>query len=292
MTIVGLELDGEAREILRRSLRVVDLLAHHLAEALHVRRARPLERCDVSCDAHGLHGAQRLARLGEEVPHDERRVAHHVVEHAAALQVSLPEPGHVRARMLLRGAREERPARRRSTARPQQLAARFHMRRKELVLEVARLQPDTLHEPRDLLCLGDVPRERLLAGDALERALAGLDRVDDLLDVLDARLIRAAEPERVDARVGDHRGDALVRLRLADLEIPCQTRRARGVLRVWAPDAEYVGVADALPGLDVEAGVETGTNEADAETGGGHGHRNSRRVGRWPALAPSTDFIA
>src|SRR2546422_3236255 len=44
--------------------------------------------------------------LGEQVAHDERRVAHHVVQDAAALEVAAPEPGLVGARVLLRGARE------------------------------------------------------------------------------------------------------------------------------------------------------------------------------------------
>ncbi len=43
-----------------------------------------------------------------------------------------------------------------------------------------------------------------------------------------------------------------------------------GVLLVGAPDAEDVGVADALPGLHVKAGVESAADESDAETTLGH----------------------
>ena len=48
---------------------------------------------------------------------------------------------------------------------------------------------------------GDRARKRLLAGDAAQRAAAALEGVDDLLHVLDAFVVRTAEPERVDGRV-------------------------------------------------------------------------------------------
>jgi putative SOS response-associated peptidase YedK len=52
----------------------------------------------------------------------------------------------------------------------------------------------------------------------------------------------------------------------AHIERPRELRRRGGVLGVRGPDAEHVRVADPLPGLDVEAGVEAGPDEADAET--------------------------
>ena len=71
------------------------------------------------------------------MPNDERRVAHHVVQHAAALQLAAPEPGHVRPAVLLRRAGEIRTAGRRRAARPEQLATRFDLRREHLILEIA-----------------------------------------------------------------------------------------------------------------------------------------------------------
>src|SRR5580698_2093106 len=97
-------------------------------------------------DAHGLHGAQRLARFGEQVPHDERRVAEHVIEHAAALQYTVPEPGRMRTAVLLRGASEIRPARGRHAARPQQLLPRLDVRREKLVLEIPGRNANALRE--------------------------------------------------------------------------------------------------------------------------------------------------
>ena len=88
----------------------------------------------------GLHRGERRAGLREKMPDDERRVTHHVVEHAAALQLAAPEPRHVRTAVLLRGAREIRPARRRRAARPEQLAPRFDLRREDLILEIAVLR--------------------------------------------------------------------------------------------------------------------------------------------------------
>ena len=176
-------------------------------------------------DARRPHARRRRAGLGEQMPHDERRVAHHVVEHAAALQRALPEPRHVRAAVLLGGAREIGTTRRRRAARPEQLAPRLDLRREQLVLEISVRDPGSLHQLGDALRLGHVSRQRLLARDALERSLPALDRVHDLLDVLDARLIRPRQPDRVDRRIGDHVGDRRVRLRVADVE------RARAVPR-------------------------------------------------------------
>ena len=104
-----LELDHDAREVLRRRAPVVRA-PHLLRQLLRVRRPRPLERRDVPGDPLRLHRRQRLARLGQQVPHHERRVAHHVVEHAATLQPAAPEPRRVRPAVLLGGAREVRPA--------------------------------------------------------------------------------------------------------------------------------------------------------------------------------------
>ena len=80
------------------------------------------------------------------MPNDERRVAHHVVEHAAALQLAAPEPRHVRTAVLLGRAREIRTAGRRRAARPEQRRARLDLRREDLVLEIAVREPDALHE--------------------------------------------------------------------------------------------------------------------------------------------------
>src|SRR5690348_3086051 len=97
------------------------------------------------------------------------RVAHHVVENAAALKIAAPEPRHVRTAVLLSRASEVGPASRRGAARPEQRAASFDLRREDLVLEITLLDPNTLDELGHSLRLGDVSRERFFARDARER---------------------------------------------------------------------------------------------------------------------------
>src|SRR5262245_33063380 len=118
-------------------------------------------------------------------------MAHHVVEHAAALQLALPEPGRVRTAVLLGGAREVGAPSELRAARPQEIASGFDLRRKQLILEIAVRQADLVHELEDPLCLVDIARERLLTGDSLELPFAALERAHHLFDVLDARVVWA-----------------------------------------------------------------------------------------------------
>jgi hypothetical protein len=98
-----------------------------------------------------------------------------------------------------------------------------------------------------------------------ERTLAALDGRDDLLDVLDAGVIRSGQPDRVDRLVRDHVGDRRIGPRRADVELPRVRGRALRVLLVRAPDAENVRVPDAAPSLNVKAGIETTSDESDTE---------------------------
>src|SRR6266446_823561 len=69
--VVGLELDHDAREILRWGLGVVHVLPHLLLQALGVRRTAPLEAGDVSGDAGRAHGSARRVGRSQQVPHDQ-----------------------------------------------------------------------------------------------------------------------------------------------------------------------------------------------------------------------------
>src|SRR5204863_9132777 len=100
----------------------------------------PFEPRAQRCDARRLYSGERVARLREQVANDERGVAHHVVQHAAALELAAPEPRHMRPAVFLGGAREIRPSSCRGATRPCERASRFHVRREQLVLEVAMLQ--------------------------------------------------------------------------------------------------------------------------------------------------------
>ncbi len=213
-----------------------------------------------------LHAAQRLTRRGEQVSNDERGVAHHVVQHAAALHLSAPEPRHVRTAVFLRRAREVRPTSGGGSSRPGEIASRFDVRSEELVLEVSVLQASVLHQLRDVPGLGDVARQRLLAGNSLQLAFAALNRGDDFLDVFDARVIRPGEPDGVDGCITDHVGDRRVGPGVADVEITRELRGTLGVLAVRAPDAKHLGVAHRPKPLHVKFCVEATADEPDAET--------------------------
>ncbi len=198
-------------------------------------------------DARRPHRRERRAGLREQMPDDERRVAHHVVEHAAALQLAAPEPRHVRPAVLLGRAREIRTSRRRRAARPEQLAPRFDLRREDLVLEIAVRESRRASRARATRFASATFRasgfsQAMPASVPFPLSIA----CDDLLDVLDARVIRPGEPDRVDRRIGDHVGDRRVRLsRRRRRASRASSRGRRGVLLVRAPDAEDVGVAHA-----------------------------------------------
>src|SRR6185312_16897702 len=150
-----------------------------------------------------------------------------------------------------------RTARGGGAAGPDELLSRLDVRREQLVLEVAGRYADALHELDQLLRFRHSPPERLLTRDSLQLALSALHRGDDLLHVGKARLIGPAEPDRFDGGVGHHLANGLVRLRVADADIPRELRRRRGIRWVRAPHAEHIGVTHAAPALDVEARVES-----------------------------------
>ncbi len=154
----------------------------------------------------GPERVARLARAGEQVADDFHRMAHHVVEHAAALQLALPEPGHVRPAVLLGGAGQIRAPGERGAAGPDQMPPVLHLRREQLVLQISGVEPHALHERVHLLRFGHVAGQRLLAGEPPQRSARPRSIVlDDLLDVLDAGVVGAAQPEGVDFGIGHHR---------------------------------------------------------------------------------------
>src|SRR5947207_11709902 len=148
--------------------------------------------------------------------HDLDRMTHHVVETSPALKRPLPEPRHVRPAVLLGGARQIGSSSERSAASPNQFAPARDVWREKLILEITGVQADTASEIRDFFCFGNVAPERFLAGETAQRSRAALNRRDYLLDVGDACLVRAADPERVDRRIGNHVANRLVGSCFAD----------------------------------------------------------------------------
>jgi len=134
-------------------------------------------------------------------------MAHHIVEHAAALQRAAPEPRHVRTAVLFGGAGKIRPAGCRSAARPQQCMAGLYLRCKDLVLEVPECNAGGFERSSDLRGFGDGTCEWLLARDSAQCARAALERMHDLFEVLDARMVWTGDPERIDRRIRNHIAD-------------------------------------------------------------------------------------
>jgi hypothetical protein len=198
------------------------------------------------------------------------RVAHHVVENAAALQPALPEPGHVRPAVLLGGTGQVGAAGRGGAAGPDEHAAMLHLRAEELVFEVAVPEPRLPGERGHLLRFLDGAGEWLFAGKPQEFTAAAEHGVGDFLDVGHSRLVGPAEPDGVDGRVGHHFGNGAVGACLPHVELPGIRRGVLSVGAIGAPDAEHVGIAYSLPALHVKAGVESAADESDAEATLGH----------------------
>ena len=215
-------------------MRVVDLVAHRLAQPLRVLGTRPLQARDLARDLHRAHARERLARPREQVPHEQRRVAHHVVEHTAALQIALPEPRRVRPAVLLGRAREIRTTRRRGAARPEERASRLDVRREELILEIARA---SVRRARRARARASLRRRCAPSGFShampSERALPRLDRARR--SPRRSRCARDSDRRSRSRRcgIGDHLRDRRrTRLARADVEIARERRDALGALRV------------------------------------------------------------
>ena len=127
-------------------------------------------------DALRGQAVARLAGFGQQEARRLDRVAHHVVQHPAALQFALPEPGVVRAGVFLGGARQVRAAGCPGAALPGQFAAANHGGAEHLVLEVAVQDADLAHEFDHPKRFARVAGERLLAGDADQAAVGRRQR--------------------------------------------------------------------------------------------------------------------
>src|SRR5580693_114217 len=98
---------------------------------------------------------------------DKDRVAHHIVEYTAALEIAHPKPRFVRATMFLRGACQVGPARRGSAAGPQNISPSIDRGRENLVFHVGVWNLCLHHESEKLFRFLHVACERLLTGDSL-----------------------------------------------------------------------------------------------------------------------------
>src|SRR2546427_9943398 len=109
------------------------------------------------------------------MPNQHHRVAHHVIQDAAALQVAAPEPRLVRTTMFLGGPRQVRPAGEGNTSSPDDLASRRNRWREELIFEISVAEAYRFNQLEEPLRVSDISGERLLAGCAVGRPSLALD---------------------------------------------------------------------------------------------------------------------
>src|SRR5213594_2737591 len=134
-------------------------------------------------------------------------MAHHVVQHAAALQCAPPEPWLVWSTVFLGRSSQVWATRKRHTSVPDDVTSDGNRGGKELILEVAMADPNAAHQFQDTIRFSDISRERLLTRQTVERSAALLDRADDLLNIFHARVIGTAEPYRLNSGIRHHFGD-------------------------------------------------------------------------------------
>ena len=193
-------------------------------------------------------------------------MTHQIMQSSAALLVCAPEPRRMGPAMFFCGASEIRSAGRRGPAAPQQFASGMKVRREHLVLEVAMHQADSLDQLGHAFCFGESSCKGFFASDPPQGSLAALERLDDLFDVLDPRMIRAGQPDRIDGRIRHHVANGRVGPRFADVEAARERCRRSGMLRIGAANAADFSVTDGAKGLHVKARVEPASYEAHTET--------------------------
>ena len=76
-------------------------------------------------------------------------------------------------------------------------------------------------------------------------------------------MIRAAEPDCVDAGIRNHVPDRSVEFGFADFQGMHKIRRVRRIVRVRTPDASDIGVANAHESLQVKTGVEAAADDSN-----------------------------
>src|SRR5258705_2670273 len=198
-------------------------------------------------------------------------MTHHVGEHTPTLPFALPEPGLVRAGMLLRRAGQIGPPALGYGAPPDDVLAAHHCGREQLVLQIAVQQACILDKRQHFARLGERAGERLFAGDRAQRR-AGRRQTMDLAHNVEVGVVRRQQPERIDLARHRHRFDAVEHMGLPKAETARLFRDARAPLDRAAVDAADADVAHADHGLQMEGGDEAAADEADAQ------HREFREL--------------
>ena len=193
----------------------------------------------------GCSESRGCARLGEQVAHDQRRVAHHVVEHAAALQLAAPEPRRVRAAVLLGRAGEVGPAGGRARRAPRAARAAPRPAARTPGSRGSRRQLRAPHELDDALGLGDVAR-RAASRRRCPRSVPAPRSIASTISSTFSMRAWLGPQSQMASMAGSATMSAIdaYGLRVADVELAARAAAAAAALRrVGAPDAAHVGVA-------------------------------------------------
>jgi hypothetical protein len=75
-------------------------------------------------------------------------------------------------------------------------------------------------------------------------------------------MVWTTEPETINFRRGDHFFNRAESSSGTHAQFAGQSRRGRGMLRVWAVDAEHIRIANASPCLNMKSGDESAPNES------------------------------
>lgn len=169
------------------------------------------------------------------------------------------------AAVLLGCPRQIRPAGHRCSPAPDQCSTNLNLGSEHLVLQVAVRDARGPHQLGYPQCFGNVPGQRLLAGNAQQRGGATAYPVANFFHVLDSGVVGAAEPYCLNGRIRYQVADGIVRTGWTYIESSCQIRRVTSVLPAGTPDTEDIGITDAGKRLEVEAGVKATTDNPDSQ---------------------------
>src|ERR1051325_8195482 len=131
-------------------------------------------------------------------------MTHHVVQHAAALEFTAPEPWCVWTTMFFSRACQIWTASQCCGTRPHDLFASRNRWRKDLILQVAMQQPRALDHLIHLSGFPNIAGQRLLTSNADQLAFAGIERVTDGLHILKTLVVWTTEPHTIDLWSGNH----------------------------------------------------------------------------------------
>ena len=183
LSILIFILNQRPRKVFCRPVDVIQFSIADFGKGTCIFGVLPFQTIHVRRDFDGSDGVAGLPWRSEHKSCLLDRVTHHVVENAAPLQLSFPEPGHMRPAVLLcRPGKIGPPCQRRSTC-PDELLASLDSRLKDLILQVSIQQIGFLGEFKHSPGLTDIAAKRFFTGHAEKLPFPCFQSMDDLFHV-------------------------------------------------------------------------------------------------------------